>query len=97
MGHLLHAIRDRQPIGRSHVAALAHYTEQATLSGDATHLAALISRHPSYSAQELAALICAIAGHAADMERVGVHRFDEVSALLDKAADLANDSYMVAA
>lgn len=78
-------------------AALQHYTEQATLAGDATHLAALISRHPSYSAQELGTIIAAVARHAAHMDRIGLHRFDEVSALLDEAADLANDSYMVTA
>jgi hypothetical protein len=74
---------------------LTHYTQQAALAGSATHVAALIRKYPSYSAQELAELISAIAAHAAHMDTVGLYRFDEVSALLDNAADIAEDSYLV--
>lgn len=99
MGALLQALQAaldaHQPFPKS--AALAHYTDQATLAGDATHVASLIRRHPSYSAQELATLISALACHAAHMDGVGLYRFDEVSELLDKAHDLAADAYMVTA
>jgi hypothetical protein len=77
-----------------HSATLAHYTEQAALAGDAHHLAVLIRRHPSYSAQELAVLITALSAHAAHMANVGLNNFDVVCESLDKAADLADESYL---
>lgn len=75
-------------------ALLAHYRAQAELAGDATHLAALISRHPSYSADELAKLITAVAAHAAHLVKCGVSGMEEVSALLDSAADIAEGAYV---
>lgn len=75
-------------------ALLAHYRAQAELAGDATHLAALISRHPSYSADELAKLITAVAAHAAHLVKCGVPGMDRVSELLDDAADIAEGAYV---
>lgn len=73
---------------------LAHYTAQAALAGDAAHVANLI-RHARYTAQDLALLISALCVHAAHLDKEGMDRFGEVSALLDDAADIAEDSYFV--
>lgn len=90
MGAMLHALHERRPI--DHGAALVHYTREAALC-DPASLAAHISRWPSFSAQELAALITALGSHAASMERIGLDRFAEVSELLDNAASIADESY----
>lgn len=74
---------------------LTHYTQQATLAGDAEHLAALISRHPYYSPAALALLITALSGHAVRCDNEGLARMDEVVNLLDDAAGICEQSYVM--
>lgn len=62
-------------------------------AADGHQHAELIRKHPSYSAQELADIISAVASHAAHLDRVGLDRFGEVSDLMDRAADIAEDSF----
>jgi hypothetical protein len=67
VSELLESLRTRQPLPTAHqrLDALTHYTDQATLAGDANQLAGLISR-TAYTPAELALLTAAIANKTAN-------------------------------